>query len=362
MASASRATGADLVSSRQVAARVASAGTPALIGGDSGTRSKVDSASECSDAPRLMGSHFRRLPVPMGVPVQVRDRLKYGGFQTLGTRSGHPRPRRGLPFRGIDRRRPPTGGPIRRPVRGTITGSPLRSMTRLSAGGFEQADRPGTEAREGRMPGSGCGCGCGWSSRCAKSRKTNEGHGMGIRKCRTYLVIAVTGALLSVACGAGRAHAAGDPVGPRCVASQLAVSQHAGEGGLGNFGAVVVFTDRGGPCTMHGYPGLVALRGGRVIVRAHETRNGYLGGLRDGTPAPVVHLRTGRSASALYDGRSTPPGGTPSQCPQYTALLVTAPGTGRAFRLPRGSSALALCDLQIHPVVPGTGGAEGGVL
>jgi hypothetical protein len=180
---------------------------------------------------------------------------------------------------------------------------------------------------------------------------------MGIRKCRTSVAIAVTGALVSVTCTAGVARAAGGPAGRSCSPAQLAVSDHGIDGGLSHDGSVVVFTDRGGPCTMRGYPNLVGTRNGRVVVRARHTSDGYLGG-----PGGVqsVRLATGKSASAMYEGLGAEYEGGPP-CQRYTRLLVTPPGAAHAMRLPRRNPDYAICYLEIHPVVAGTSGAEGGV-
>jgi hypothetical protein len=175
---------------------------------------------------------------------------------------------------------------------------------------------------------------------------------MGIRKCRTSVVIAVTGTLLSGACGAGRAHAAGDPGGPACSPAQLTVSGRGVEGGLNHEGSVVIFTDHGEPCTMRGYPDLVGLREGRVLVRARHTTDGYLGGPRG---VQTVRLTTGRSASAMYEGLLGAPNGEPD-CPQYNRLAVTSPGAGRPLPVPRGGATFAACDLEVHPVVSGRTG------
>ncbi len=103
---------------------------------------------------------------------------------------------------------------------------------------------------------------------------------------------------------------------------------------------------------MHGYPGADGLTaGGTHVVSARRTTNGYLAGVGLLGPEPIVSLATGATASASIEGLLAP---TPSQsaCPIYTTLLVTPPNETHSVRLP----AKSLCDLEVHPVVPGSTG------
>ncbi|MDQ1392998.1 MAG: hypothetical protein QOF30_1975 [Acidimicrobiaceae bacterium] len=103
---------------------------------------------------------------------------------------------------------------------------------------------------------------------------------------------------------------------------------------------------------MHGYPGADGLAAdGAHVVSARRTTNGYLAGVGLLGPEPTVSLATGTTASASVEGLLAP---TPSQsaCPTYTTLLITPPNETHSVRLATGS----LCDLEIHPVVPGSTG------
>jgi hypothetical protein len=124
-------------------------------------------------------------------------------------------------------------------------------------------------------------------------------------------------------------------------------------------GQVVVFTNVGtSGCTLYGYPGIAGLdAAGTQIMQAIRTPSGYLGGLWNApnSPPPVVALAPGQVASALVEGIDNQVGSMP--CVQLSGLLVTAPDTTRSVDLPSGSHE---CDgLEVHPVVPGTGGTEG---
>jgi hypothetical protein len=125
------------------------------------------------------------------------------------------------------------------------------------------------------------------------------------------------------------------------------------QGGAGHGGYLLLFKNTGPTCILHGYPGLDAVDGnGSVVESAARTPNGYLGGINAGATVPTVALKTGQTASALFEGLYGPiSGGAP--CPPYAALLTTPPNETHSVRLPTSYS---LCYLQIHPVVPGTTG------
>ncbi|HEX3827014.1 MAG TPA: DUF4232 domain-containing protein [Sporichthyaceae bacterium] len=188
---------------------------------------------------------------------------------------------------------------------------------------------------------------------------------MGISKRQAWAVATVAVALVPATSGAGSAHAVGDLRGPgvtgsslgaaggTCNPAQLTVGGGELDGGLSHTGSIVIFTNRGGPCTLRGYPDMVEIdRNGRIVERARRTLGGYLGGAHR---VRTVHLATGGSASAVYEGLDAQQYGEPP-CPEYTALLVTPPGTTRATRLSRSDALLGVCDLEIHPVVPGRNG------
>lgn len=140
---------------------------------------------------------------------------------------------------------------------------------------------------------------------------------------------------------------------PACNAAQLTLSVHGIQGGAGHAAAVLLFRDRGTPCSLRGYPSVDGLAAnGLVVVRARQTAAGYLGGIRSGSAPPTVALKTGQTASALLEGLTGPTAGG-AACPSYAALLVTPPHQTHSVRL---QVSYTLCYPQVHPVLPGTTG------
>jgi hypothetical protein len=144
--------------------------------------------------------------------------------------------------------------------------------------------------------------------------------------------------------------------GGRCHASQLHVTLALASPGLGHHGFIVRFRDRGGACTIVGYPGVDGLSAqGHRVVSAKRTRSGYLGGLKPGHPIPHVRLIKGKIASALLEWVDGPIQG--QSCPAVKSLKVTAPNALTSVVLsPSSLASERLCHLQIHPVVPGKTG------
>jgi hypothetical protein len=111
-----------------------------------------------------------------------------------------------------------------------------------------------------------------------------------------------------------------------------------------------VFTNRGEPCALRAYPGVDGIGAdGRPLVHAKRTMRGYLGGAVSPETVPLGH---GQIASALVEGLNGPVAGSPP-CPKYVAYLVTPPNETHSVRLP---SAYSMCNLEVHPVVPGRDG------
>ena len=141
-----------------------------------------------------------------------------------------------------------------------------------------------------------------------------------------------------------------------CRTGQLAISLSGGDAGLGHRSKVVVFRNTGpASCVLQGYPGVALLDAdGRQVAQAKRTPNGYMGGLRAGTP-PLVTLASGDSASATVEALAFDANG--NACPPSAGVLVTPPDETRSLRLDWGSNGCG--ELQIHPVVPGTTGQSG---
>lgn len=155
---------------------------------------------------------------------------------------------------------------------------------------------------------------------------------------------------------APRARTASVP--PGCTPPHTAVSIGQMGAATGHVGLTLLFRNIGtAPCTLTGYPGatLLAATGRHRRLDIARTPQGFMGGLSPQARAnPVVVLAPGRSASAILEGNDFNPR-TSAACPSYSTLLVTPPNQTVTVRLARS---LAICNPQIHPVVPGTSGRQ----
>jgi uncharacterized protein DUF4232 len=107
-------------------------------------------------------------------------------------------------------------------------------------------------------------------------------------------------------------------------------------------------------CKLTGYPGVAGLNAaGRQIIQAVRTLHGFIPGVPTGRRPPVVVLASGQSASAFVEGSDVPQGN--AACPTYPKLLVTPPNTRQSVTIDMSMPGCA--PVQVHPVVPGTGGA-----
>ena len=137
-----------------------------------------------------------------------------------------------------------------------------------------------------------------------------------------------------------------------CTTAQLTISLGVMQSGLSHYGDILLFKNNGPTCALHGYPGLDADNAaGVAVVHAQRTQSGYLGGLGQGVAEPTVSLTTGQTASALFEGYA--PGVLSTPCPAYSTLVVTPPNETHPVRL---LSPQTVCQIQIHPVVPGASG------
>lgn len=107
-------------------------------------------------------------------------------------------------------------------------------------------------------------------------------------------------------------------------------------------------------CVVSGYPGVAGLNAaGKQVVQAVRTKHGFIGGVPENQPIPVVTLAPGQKASARVEGDDVT-SGTQTSCPSYPSLLVTPPNTKTSIHV---SSEMPGCiPIQVHPVVPGTSG------
>jgi hypothetical protein len=139
---------------------------------------------------------------------------------------------------------------------------------------------------------------------------------------------------------------------PACGNASLTVSASGAQGATGHGNVVLRFKNRTShTCTLYGYPGLDALSGtGHVLAHARRTLHGFTGGSLHGVRTVVV--RPGKQASADVEWMNFQPttGGT---CRFSHSIAATPANTGHTVHLARSVS---VCDLQVHPTVPGTTG------
>ena len=173
--------------------------------------------------------------------------------------------------------------------------------------------------------------------------------------------IAVAIALAGVQAGAAGGQtgiAAGTPAknaAPgKCQGKELGITLTQASPGVTHHGYVIEFKNRGGACTIRGYPGVDALNAtGHRVLSAKRTSSGYLGGVASG-PIPTVHLAKGKSASAIVEWIDL---GSP--CPRAQSLRITPPNAVKSVVLsPNSLKSETLCRVEVHPVVPGTTGQK----
>jgi hypothetical protein len=139
------------------------------------------------------------------------------------------------------------------------------------------------------------------------------------------------------------------PATPRpCTSRQLVISLGTLSAGLGHLALPIRFRDRGGTCSLRGFPRVDGLSAsGRVIIRAKRALKGYFGRWRIAT----ITLKNGQTASALLEGLDP-------------AFFSRRPRSSRSLRImpPNASysvlrrTSYPLCYLTIHPVVAGPNG------
>jgi Protein of unknown function (DUF4232) len=143
---------------------------------------------------------------------------------------------------------------------------------------------------------------------------------------RRFVGVAVLyGALTSVASAFG-----GAAVGaPRCVDSGLGIRVIRAGAALGNIGGYIGFTNRTGrTCKLSGWPTVVAVTAGGATTTARRVRTTMFGPYRT-RGVPVVTLRPGERADAVFAGSDIPGPGKTECPPPYRHLRVTPPGGSR---------------------------------
>jgi Domain of unknown function (DUF4232) len=169
------------------------------------------------------------------------------------------------------------------------------------------------------------------------------------------------GLIAALALGVGESAAANGPsarAAARCPAPLLRLTVVQSSSATGHHGYVLRFRNRGSACTLKGYPGVDALSAqGHRVESAQRTKSGFLGGVGPGHPIPQVHLAKGQTASAMVEYLDGPIPG--HFCPAAKSFAVTPPGALKSARVsPKSLASERLCNLQVHPVVPGGSGRE----
>ena len=139
------------------------------------------------------------------------------------------------------------------------------------------------------------------------------------------------------------------PATPRpCASRQLVVSLGTLSAALGHLALPIRFRDRGGTCSLRGFPRVDGLSAsGRVIIRATRALRGYFGRWRIAT----IILENGQTASALLEGGD--PAFFSPQPRSSRSLRITPPNASHSVRR---RTSYPLCYLTIHPVVAGRNG------
>jgi hypothetical protein len=138
---------------------------------------------------------------------------------------------------------------------------------------------------------------------------------------------------------------------PVCRSASLRLSLGRTDGGAGQFHQPLILTNRGAPCTLHGYPGVSFL----------DAAGRQLGSPAEMTPAPVkrILLPTGGSASAVlaYSNAEAYPDST---CRPAEAARVRVYPPGERVPLTVPDEVLVCAapgshQLHIEPMVAGSG-------
>ncbi len=142
---------------------------------------------------------------------------------------------------------------------------------------------------------------------------------------------------------------------PGCRGSRLKVTMIYGGAAAGTVSGVLGFANQGKvPCRLAGWPAVVAA-GPAGRARARRTLTVFAAGTF--AAPPLVMLRPGARAVAVFSSHDQPVPPLAECGPAYRRLLVTPPGSARARVVPARTSnyglvAPACTPLQVSPVVP----------
>jgi len=164
-----------------------------------------------------------------------------------------------------------------------------------------------------------------------------------------------TRALLATSALAAATLTATGPAGattvPACTGAGLSVYATPPDGAAGHGFMRLLFRNKTShTCTLRGYPGLDAQSSTfHVLAHAQRTLHGQTGSFHSGVP--TVTLLPDHLASASVEWSNSGPGGTACHFSHYVA--VTPANTATTHRFAR---AVSICDLQVHPTLPGSTG------
>ena len=119
-----------------------------------------------------------------------------------------------------------------------------------------------------------------------------------------------------------------------CPRSQLEITLARSFVAAGNVGGSIGFTNRAAnPCQLTGWPRLVAVTKATASTRAKKVRTTMFGPRPDIVGVPVVKLRHGERAEAVFAGSDIPGPGQTSCPPPFRRLRVTLPGSSQSVPL-----------------------------
>jgi hypothetical protein len=168
---------------------------------------------------------------------------------------------------------------------------------------------------------------------------------------RTFLAGAVAAVALTGAAVVGVATPAGASTPPACKGALIHVTHSRGEGAAGHANVILRFRNISqNTCTMHGYPGVDALRAnGSVLRHAKRKLNGYTGGA---SSVKTIVLKPNHVASADLEWLNFN-GSTGGSCKFSKSIAVTPANTKHTVHF---KVSVSKCRLQIHPTVKGRTG------
>ena len=138
------------------------------------------------------------------------------------------------------------------------------------------------------------------------------------------------------------------PVARPCASRQFLISLGPESAASGHLVIPIRFHDRGGTCSLRGYPRVDGLSArGRVVVRAKPALTGFFGSWSIAT----IILKNGHTASALLEGVDPSFFSRPPRSSRR--LRVTPPNASHSVRL---RAPYPFAHLAIHPVVAGRNG------